>query len=362
MKNKHYDGCAMGAKRFCNILFTRVTLLLLLSMLFEISFSQSLHFSQFFNSPLTVNPANTGFMPDADYRVGANYRNQWSAVMSLPYTTMSVFGDAQVLRNKLENGWLGLGGIILKDVAGSGKLTTTQVYSSVAYHQMLGYSSLVSLGFNAGWVNKRINTTSLRFPDQFDGKFFSSKLPSEVVLDAYSVSYLDVKIGMNYAYFPTDKIYINGGFAAWYVNRPRESFFSTDVSGVDSRLARRYIGFLNSSIKLNERVIINPMAYYTRQVTASDFTAGANLQYNLGNAGESQLIAGMYYRYNDAVIPMIGLIIKNIRVYFTYDATTSALSKYNGSRGAFEFAALNYGSYNTYNGSKKQSLCPVFGN
>ncbi|HTE10970.1 MAG TPA: hypothetical protein VK645_08370, partial [Chitinophagaceae bacterium] len=42
---------------------------------FFISFGQDLHFSQFFNSPLTTNPANTGFIPDADYRIGANYRS-----------------------------------------------------------------------------------------------------------------------------------------------------------------------------------------------------------------------------------------------------------------------------------------------
>ena len=38
---------------------------------------QDLHFSQWFNAPLITNPANTGFIPDADYRLGANYRDQW---------------------------------------------------------------------------------------------------------------------------------------------------------------------------------------------------------------------------------------------------------------------------------------------
>ena len=79
--------------------------------------AQDLHFSQFFNSPLVTNPANTGFIPDADFRIGANYRNQWSSVMSVPYKTISVFGDAQVFRDRLENGWLGLGGLILNDQA-----------------------------------------------------------------------------------------------------------------------------------------------------------------------------------------------------------------------------------------------------
>ena len=119
--------------------------------------AQDLHFSQFFNAPLTTNPANTGFIPDADYRLGATYRNQFSSILAAPYKTVSVFGDAQILRNQLENGWLGLGGFILSDVAGSGGLRSTKVYGSLAYHQMLGNSSLLSAGFNLGWANKRID-------------------------------------------------------------------------------------------------------------------------------------------------------------------------------------------------------------
>src|SRR6202012_57059 len=99
--------------------------------------AQDLHFSQFFNAPLLVNPANTGFLPEADYRLGANYRNQWSTIMQVPYQTMSIFGDAQVFRNRIDNGWLGLGGVLLRDVAGSGSLTSTEAYGSIAYHQML---------------------------------------------------------------------------------------------------------------------------------------------------------------------------------------------------------------------------------
>src|SRR6185369_15603478 len=83
-------------------------------------YSQDLHFSQFYNSPLLTNPANTGFMPDGDYRLGVNFRNQWSSVMSVPYKTMSAFGDVQTMQNQDNTGWLGLGGVFLHDVAGSG--------------------------------------------------------------------------------------------------------------------------------------------------------------------------------------------------------------------------------------------------
>jgi hypothetical protein len=81
--------------------------------------AQDLHFSQFYNSPLTTNPANTGFIPDGDYRLGVNYRNQWSSIMTVPYKTMSAFGDVQLGKDRMENGWVGLGGVILKDVPGA---------------------------------------------------------------------------------------------------------------------------------------------------------------------------------------------------------------------------------------------------
>ena len=203
--------------------FFKYKLLVLCSLpLAVVSYGQDLHFSQFFNSPLTTNPANTGFIPDGDYRLGINYRNQWSSIMTVPYKTMSAFGDAQLMKNRFENGWVGLGGVILKDVAGSGSLTSTKVYGSIAYHQMMGYSSLLSLGFNVGYANKQINTTNLKFPDQFDGQFFDNKLPTAVVLDRNNISYLDMHVGKNYAYFPTEKVYVNGVYSAHHVNKPHE--------------------------------------------------------------------------------------------------------------------------------------------
>ncbi len=327
--------------------------------------AQDLHFSQFMNSPLTTNPANTGFIPDGDYRLGINYRDQWSTVMSVPYKTMSAYGDVQVLKNKSENGWLGLGGVLLKDVAGSGNLTSTKAYGSVAYHQTLGYSSLLSLGFNVGYVNKRINLSNLKFPDQFDGKFFDNKISSSAYsyLTNTSVQYLDMQVGMNYAYFPTDKVYVNAGFSAHHVNRAKETFFTDDFSpGEDNRIAMRLIGFLNGSFMINEQWIVNPNAYVSMQAGSAEVVAGVNAHYNVSGDGEYILIGGVYYRYKDAAIPMIGLGYKDFTFAFTYDATVSSLKNYNGSRGAFEFSLTKQGLFDQYNGNRKQTFCPTFKN
>jgi type IX secretion system PorP/SprF family membrane protein len=321
------------------------------------SVAQDLHFSQFFNSPLTTNPANTGFIPDGDYRLGVNFRNQWSSVMSVPYKTMSAFGDMQIMKDRFENGWLGLGAVVLRDVAGSGNLTSTKIYGSLAYHQMLGYASLLSLGFNLGYANKQINVSNLKFPDQFDGKFFDNKLPTSVMLDNNTIGYFDMQVGMNYAYFPTENVYFNTGFSVHHVNRPRESFFATD-NNFDNRISMRYIGFLNGSFKLNEQVILNPNIYYTRQATASELVAGVNAHYNLSGDGEYLLIGGAYYRWNESVIPMVGLGYKDYTFSFSYDVTTSSLSNYNSSRGAFEFSLIKQGSISP--GGQKVTPCPSF--
>ena len=323
----------------------------------NVALAQDLHFSQFFNNPLLTNPANTGFIPDADYRLGASYRNQYSNIMAQPYKTMSIFGDAQVFRNKIETGWLGLGGVILRDEAGTGSLTSTKAYASIAYHQELGLSSLLTAGFNVGWANKRIDQSKLTYPDQFDGKFFDGGQPTSVVLANNNINYFDLQVGMNYAYFPTQDIYINAGYSIQHVNQPKETFF--EDNGND-QISMRHIAFLNGLFKVTDDVIINPNIYYTTQAKASELVLGMNAAYNLSEHGEKQIIGGLYYRYKDAVIPIIGLEINNVRFTFSYDVTTSSLKNFNHSFGASEFNLLKKGSYNDFEGDRSQALCPTF--
>jgi type IX secretion system PorP/SprF family membrane protein len=311
---------------------------------------------------MVTNPANTGFIPDGDYRLGVNYRNQWASITNFPYKTMSVYGDKQLMQNQENTGWLGLGGVILKDVAGSGSLSSTKIYGSVAYHQMINAGSLVSLGFNVGWANKQINTSNLTFPAQWNGKFFDvHQTGAAPKLTTNNINYLDMQVGMNYAFFPDDRTYFNAGFSAMHINRPHESFFGTDA-GIDNRIAIRYTGFLNGSFKLSDQWIVNPNAYFSMQAKSYEAVGGLSAHYNLSGDGEKILIAGLHYRYKDAVIPMLGLGYKDYTFSFTYDATISTLRTYNGTRGAYEFSLIKQGAVDRYMGNKRESMCPTFKN
>lgn len=318
--------------------------------------AQDLHFSQFMNSPLMTNPANTGFIPESDYRMGGNYRSQWTSLPA-PFITGSVFADFQVLRNKLTNGWLGAGFIILHDLAGRGKLRSDKQYVSLAYHQMLGFSSLISGGFNIGMASKRIDINQYVFDNQWNGKFFDAKIPNgETSFQNNNISYLDIQAGLNYAYFPSSNSYMNLGFSVHHLNRPRESFL-----GSENQVPERYIAFVNGSIKLNDIWIINSNAYYSSQAKVSEMVIGFNAANNVLGNGEFILTGGLYYRLNDAAIAMIGFERKNIKVTFTFDATTSLLNTFNNGRGAWEFSLIKNGYYNQLDKKLlRQSMCPHF--
>lgn len=276
--------------------------------------------------------------------------------MSAPYKTFSAFGDAQVMRNRFENGWLGLGGLLLNDVAGAGSLQSTKLYGSVAYHQMINNSSLISGGFNLGYVTKRIDPSKLKFPDQFDGKFFDNSLPTTVVLATNAISYFDVQAGVNYAYFPTEDIYINAGYSIHHVNQPRESFFNDEST--DGKLAMRHIGFINAILKAGDRLILEPNIFYTNQSKASALNGGLLLDYKLAQFTENELLAGVYYRSQDAIIPMFGFKYNQTRVVFSYDITISGLNKFNKSAGANEISIIHKGFYKEH--TDRQVICPSF--
>ena len=315
--------------------------------------AQDLHFSQYFNSPLLINPANTGFIPDGDYRLGINYRNQWASITNNPYKTMSAFGDAQLFGDRFENGWVGVGGALLRDVAGSGNLKSTRAFGSVAYHQALGLASLLSAGFNVGWVNKRVDFAKLTFDNQWNGKFFDLAAPSGEAFSTNQINYFSLQAGLNYAYYPNENTYLNAGISVSNINRPRESFFATDVA--DARIARRYTLFLNGSFRASDAWIVNPNVYVSKMSTATEYVAGVNAQRDLSGDGNTQLIVGTYYRVSDAIIPMVGFQQNGYRLTFSYDATASSLTKYNASRGAYEVSIVKQGLLDKSKGLK----CPA---
>src|SRR5271169_2047694 len=124
--------------------------------LVTVTFAQDPNFSQFFASPLTLNPALTGKF-DGVYRVAGNYRNQWPTINNA-FTTATASVDFGVLKNRLpEIDQFGVGIMAFSDKSGNGVLQDNYGALSVAYHKGLdenGYNQ-IGAGFQGTFVNKR---------------------------------------------------------------------------------------------------------------------------------------------------------------------------------------------------------------
>jgi type IX secretion system PorP/SprF family membrane protein len=317
--------------------------------------SQDLHFSQYNNSPLLVNPANTGFSNFYDYRLGINNRTQWAGT-NVPYKTFSAWGDAQLMKRKLETSWLGIGGILLNDVAGTGSLTSIKAFGNIAYHTMIDDNNLLSFGISGGLVQKRIDYTKLTFDNQWNDKFFDIDAPSGEPFVTNNASYIDLNAGINYSWYANDNFYFNLGISAMHINNPAETFFNP--STVNAKLSSRYNGFINATIKLNDVAILSPMVYYSSISTSSELVLGLNGQYNLsGEGGSTQLLYGVYYRNKDAISPALGFQLNSFQVMFNYDATTSNLVNYSAFRSAYELSITWNGIYNRIDKNERAMKC-----
>src|ERR1700680_159388 len=83
------------------------------------SYGQDPSFSQFFSSPLNVNPALTANI-NADWRFISNLRAQWIGPAS-PDATGTVSFDKKIVQNKIPNvsekNIMGIGGMLMYDYA-----------------------------------------------------------------------------------------------------------------------------------------------------------------------------------------------------------------------------------------------------
>src|SRR5687767_3318205 len=81
--------------------------------------AQDPNFSQFFSSPLTLNPALTGKF-DGTFRIAGNYRNQWPTINEA-FVTKTASIDFGILKNRLADiDQLGVGILGVTDRAGDG--------------------------------------------------------------------------------------------------------------------------------------------------------------------------------------------------------------------------------------------------
>ena len=320
--------------------------------------AQSMHFSQYYNAPMLLNPANTALMTDNDFRVGANYRTQWKSV-PVPYNTFSAYGDLEAFRGESGTNWMGIGAAMFTDKAGDGQLALTRAELFLSYHLMLGEQFMISAGASGAYVQRSVNYDKLTFDQQWDGFGFNPLNASHEKGGIVKTNYMDVCAGINLALLPSDNVYAKLGIGLANINQPKQSFYDQDT-----KIAMRPTVNLDVLWRLSKTVILNPSAYYTTQQGAYEALYGTLFRINVTpekeGYGANQLILGAYHRIGDAAVGVVGVEFVGIQIMGSYDYTISSLSTYNKGKGALEFSLVYQGLYDRSGRGRSNIHCPRF--
>ncbi|WP_204336772.1 PorP/SprF family type IX secretion system membrane protein [Cryomorpha ignava] len=303
-----------------------IVLTIILSTICCFSFVQNVSaqdpsFTQYYANPLYLNPALAG--TNKCPRMVLNFRNQWPALDGNFVTTAASY-DQYV---DAING--GLGFYVMNDNAGRGTLNSFNINGIYSYQLTLSKSFSMVVGFQGTYFQRSLDWSKLTFGDQIDPRrgfiYETQDTPRGGTVDNVDFSTGAVVFSENFY----------AGIAVHHLFEPNESLIVAE-----SPLERKYTFHAGATIPVNKDVrgetetTISPNFLYQRQF---DF-----VQYNIGvYVKRGPLIGGVWYRFEDSIIALMGVETDRFKVGYSYDLTTSPLSTKTAGSHEISFA-LNF--------------------
>jgi type IX secretion system PorP/SprF family membrane protein len=307
-------------------------------------FGQDHLYSQFFNSPVYLNPALNGQF-EGDFRMNMIYRNQ--------YTTSgdnSNYLTASIDYNIPKFGG-GVGLMVSRSSEGNAFLNSNNIAGIYSYS--VGSDQYVlSFGLQAGVSNRSIDYSKLVFDDQIDPVLgILPGVPSSAgALQFNSKYYFDAGAGINWVVGD----FMAGG-ALQHLNSPNYSF-----TGIPTKVPIRGTGYLtyrfdlnsNDNIDDDQKSFVIPSVVMYKQATAQSISAG--LEYK-----HQRVSAGLWYRSGGSQGPSAVVLTltfdlftnkdtgEKLRLGASHDVPVSGLN-YGNTSGSTE-ASINYQTVNPNN-------------
>ena len=333
------------------------------------SFAQDAHFSQFYASPLTLNPAIAGTYTGT-FRISTLYRDQWRSALDNPLRTFAISGDVKFDLN--------YGGKNLPDVVALGitffgdrvttfDFNTNQIMLTGAYHKALDKRTkqYLGIGIQGGVFQKTINYEDLTFQDQFNA-IDGFTLGTGENLPPNNKAYADISLGVYYSITPNKNFSYHAGLGYFHLNQPNLSFYNTpdiidpNIFKTDTLHAKWSI-HTGASIKTSDRMSIQPRVNALVQGPQTELNLGATFRYKLSKTAGQYLLFGPYFRgvknYNnfgmESIIGMVGIEMNNFIFGFSYDQNVSNLVKDRRSLSSLEISLIYIGEHHN-----EDNFCP----
>jgi len=332
--------------------------------------AQDIHFSQFWNAPLELNPALAG-ISNADVRFMGAYKNQWASV-PVGYTTFTGAYDRKW--NKFNNSTeqFGYGLLFHHDQAGDSQWSLLNISGMMSYARKLTRGVYASVGGQVGFGQRSFEIQNLTFDNQYNGEFFDPRELTGESFTSTSKMYFDSNVGLNIRlqkdqlkpkHRLTDfderidtRTRLDIGLGIHHLNTPSQSFYEDSEINIPIRFDIYGLGVL----KVSEKFDILCNGLYRMQSVYREFLLGSALRIHLNQKRTKELSIdlGINMRIGDAAIPFIGLAYRNQwQAGLVYDINTSPFRTATSSNGGPEFTLI-YTITNPQTPLRK--LCPLF--
>ncbi len=329
--------------------------------------AQDLHFSQYYMSPLTLNPAMTGLF-NGNYRFTGNYRNQWQSVLpTVPFRTFA--GSVDLSGKSGTYNRVGGGLHFFSDQAGSLNLSRTQVSASVAYLLALSRNRdyYIAAGIQAAITQSSFNYLKMTTGSQWTGNAYDALASTGETFYGRTKSFADANVGVMWYHISNIRSFQYIGASVFHVNRPNISFVGNSVD----RLYTKYTIHAGAGFKIKPRFDLNPYLLGMIQGPSFELTSGVLGKFILDERkttafGGTAFYIGPFYRIvgdneskigSDALIISTKLDIDSFTFGLSYDVNLSGLIPASSGRGGPEIAFQYVGAFKS---KPSKTFCPKF--
>lgn len=242
-------------------------------------------------------------------RIFINYRNQWPGI-GKTYLTYSASYDQYI---EAIHG--GFGFRVMNDIQGDGSIVQYSMSIDYAYHLQVSRDLSINAGFEAGFVQKSLNTANFIFEDMINP--ITGQVSQASSESYFNQNYLYPDFTIGFAGFYKN---MYGGISMAHLLKP----FTSQSENADSRIPRRFTAFGGILIPVYEKrfgkevLQINPNLIYQQQ---SNFS---QLNYGVEGLIDNQFIAGVWLRQNlgvriSSLIFSGGYVTQSFRIRYSYD-------------------------------------------
>ncbi|MFO7869420.1 MAG: PorP/SprF family type IX secretion system membrane protein [Bacteroidales bacterium] len=327
-------------------------LLYVLSMFTVLNcFGQDPIFSQYYTTPMYVNPAFAADKQNINFSINNrtytskqfdNY-NLAQVTAIVPFSLDFLYKSSSSL-----NHYSGTGISVYQESTGAhNELNSFGALMTFAHSIQLYQQHYLALGLQGGYM-RRVLGSEFDWGSQYsiDFGYDPSIVPSIDLADDFT-QFATFGAGLQYFYTSSSvqEQFKQYGFDAYAgvsffnVNRPDQSFFEDTETRLPMAMK------VNAGIKYNaaKRLTITPTALWVRQNELNQINTGLYANIVTGDAKTVTkknviIIVGTWYRFGDSFITTLGCALYDFKLALSYDFNASNFEYNNKGRGAAEIS------------------------